>query len=390
MRGTVPPEAVADDDDGQTDRYSVDIQDTDIQEQLLDELQARHDDDRAAATSSSDGPLVPAATGRRGRPRKEPSTWPKGWTDTDSSYVPDRLQNNAPRMADPSVSSSNIVTGQRARKPTNQALATYYKSFAVALNPTAPSKLIGEMPKLRLHRDQLPLPPKRWKDLSSHPFSTEFAQAARDELASCWAKDCFKDTEATTATADAEVLPLMWVFTYKFDEDGYLYKFKARICVRGDLQETWGETYAATLAIKIFRCLIALAAAFDLQMYQFDAMNAFLNARLPRRLYCRTPEGFTDEYGELLELQRALYGLKEAPLLWYQELSSTLKKFGLKPVQGAPCMYTNNQLIVFFYVDDIVVLVHPLNTTYFQTFKQQLLGTYEIRRLGELKWFLGI
>ena len=100
-------------------------------------------------------------------------------------------------------------------------------------------------------------------------------------------------------------------------------------------------------------------------MFQFDAMNAFLNARLPRKMYCRTPEGFADELGELLELQRALYGLKEAPLLWYQELSSTLQKLGLKPVPGALCLYINNKLIVFFYVDDIVVLVYLLNTSYY-------------------------
>jgi len=140
-------------------------------------------------------------------------------------------------MADPSIGSSNIIAGKRTRKPLDQALATYYQAFAVALNPTALSKLAGEMPKLRLHRDQLPDAPKRWKDLKDHSFGTEFAQAARAELDSCWAKDCFKQTEANATTADAEVLPLMWVFTYKFDKDGYLYKFKARICVRGDLQE---------------------------------------------------------------------------------------------------------------------------------------------------------
>ena len=134
-------------------------------------------------------------------------------------------------MADPSIGSSNIITGKRTRKPPDHALATYYRAFAVAINPTAPSKLAGEMPKLRLHRDQLPDPPKRWRDLNDHPFGAEFAQAARAEFDSCWAKDCFKQTEATATTADAEVLPLMWVFTYKFDEDGYLYKFKARICV---------------------------------------------------------------------------------------------------------------------------------------------------------------
>ena len=54
------------------------------------------------------------------------------------------------------------------------------------------------------------------------------------------------------------ILPLMWVFTYKLDEDGYLLKFKARIVVRGDLQKSqFQDIYAAMLAARVFRALIA-------------------------------------------------------------------------------------------------------------------------------------
>lgn len=379
-------------------------EDSAVEEDLEQQLQQYTDQDddssmisnralqsESATIDTTFGPLKPVASGYDSeQPHDAPRKFPKGWENSDD-YVPDRQKNNAPRMMNPEVgSSSNIVSGKRARKQTNQALAAYYGAFASAANPSAPSKLSGELPKIQLHLDQLPPPPKRWKDLKSHPFGEEFTQAARAEFDSCWTKCCFKRTKATSATADAEALPLMWVFTYKFDEDGYLYKFKARLCVRGDLQQTWGDTYAATLAMKVFRSLVAIAAAFDLQMFQFDALNAFLNARLPRKMYCRTPEGFTDEVGELIELLRALYGLKEAPLLWYQELSSTLKKLGLNPVPETPCLFTNDRLIVFFYVDDIVVLVHPLNLTAYSVFKQQLLSTYDLRELGELSWFLGI
>jgi hypothetical protein len=44
----------------------------------------------------------------------------------------------------------------------------------------------------------------------------------------------------------------MWVFTYKFNEDRYLLKYKARLVVREDLQERYGDTYAATLAACLF------------------------------------------------------------------------------------------------------------------------------------------
>jgi hypothetical protein len=55
-------------------------------------------------------------------------------------------------------------------------------------------------------------------------------------------------TTAIEEELHEEIVPLMWLFSYKFDEDGYLYKHKARLVVRGDLQDNWGDTYAATLA----------------------------------------------------------------------------------------------------------------------------------------------
>jgi hypothetical protein len=109
-----------------------------------------------------------------------------------------------------------------------------------------------------------------------------------------------------------------------------------------------------------------------------------------RKLFCYTPEGFTKQYGELLLILRALYGLKEALLLWYAELQKTLKKLELKPVPGVPCLFANHDLIVFFYVDDIVVLVHPSKLGYKEEFKKRLLQIYDLRILSELSWFLRI
>jgi hypothetical protein len=43
------------------------------------------------------------------------------------------------------------------------------------------------------------------------------------------------------------LLLLMWVFTYKFDNNGYLIRYKARFYGRGDLQYTEEDTYATTL-----------------------------------------------------------------------------------------------------------------------------------------------
>ena len=178
----------------------------------------------------------------------------------------------------------------------------------------------------------------------------------------------------------------MWVFTYKCDSSGYLIKHKARIVVRGDLQPASQlETYAATLAARTFRFLMALVVLFDLETAQFDAVNAFVNSELDETVYCQSPPGF-EAPGHCLRLRRALYGLRRSPLLWWKLLTKVLQQLGLKQLAGdESCLFGNQYLIVFFYVDDIVVLYHKQYTQQYANFKQQLLTQFEIKDLGELK-----
>jgi hypothetical protein len=113
----------------------------------------------------------------------------------------------------------------------------------------------------------MPDPPKRFKDVALHLYADLYRKAMQKEMNDCWRKGCFENTKATQFTADAEILPLMWVYTNKFDEDGYFLKAKARLVVRGNLQTQWGDTYAATLAAKTFRALVAMATKFGLLMF---------------------------------------------------------------------------------------------------------------------------
>src|ERR1700729_1632525 len=134
---------------------------------------------------------------------------------------------------------------------------------------------------------------------------------------------------------------------------------------------------------------MAIAAAFDLEIQQYDAVSAFMNAKLSKLVYCYCPEGF-NQIGYILELLMALYGLKISLLLWYKELTSTLIKFRLKPVLGTNCLFTDKQLIVFFYIDNIAALFAKKDLPRLEEFEAKLLYKYEIRALGELQWFLGI
>jgi len=124
-----------------------------------------------------------------------------------------------------------------------------------------------------------------------------------------------------------------------------------------------------------------------LETLQLDAVNAFTNSVLDEIVYCQFPEGF-EQTGTCLQLLQALYGLRRSPLLWLKEFSSILIKLGLQQIPGQPCLFTNGNIIIFFYVDDIVLLGRESSTL--QQFKDQLLQHYEMRILGEINWFLGI
>jgi hypothetical protein len=216
------------------------------------------------------------------------------------TYVPDQRQNNAPQRQDPSVSQDNIVTGIRRRRQAHfiEAAPDLSKYFAFAATIAQSneatknaSQFRNQPDPTRIHRDNLPPPPRHWKALKNHQYRQQFKAAGHVEFDSCWKKGTFAKPDST-ALYPNNAVPLMWVFTYKFDEDGYLLKYKARLVVRGDLQEQYGDTYAATLAARLFRALMALACAFNLKAIQYDVPNAFLNATLDRTLTVRTPDGF--------------------------------------------------------------------------------------------------
>lgn len=239
----------------------------------------------------------------------------------------------------------------------------------------------------RPHRDQLPPPPRDYYDAKKHPLWSSIETAIQKEYTSIESQGVF---ELVDQDSEMKAIPLKWVFAYKFDSEGYMVKVKARLCVRGDKQEVNDlDTYAATLAAETMRFLFAIAAYFDLEMRQFDAVAAFLNCPLDEVVHCHPPAGFPHP-GKVWRLQRALYGLRRAPHLWHNELSAYLQGDDLKAVAGVNCVYHNRWLVVFFFVDDIICLYRRENQKLFNAFQQRLSSKYKMSIVGEPQWFLGI
>jgi len=244
----------------------------------------------------------------------------------------------------------------------------------------------------RRKRADMPAPPLNWTQMKKHPFAQGFHGAATKEFQDLWAKDTFKKVRLSKEEAK-NAIPLKWVFTDKFNENSDHDKHKARICVRGDLQKDPGnDLYAATGAYRTFRMLLALVAAFDLDLEQVDVTNAFVNALLKDIVYVQYPDGFKKQQGEYLQLLRALYGLKISPKLWFEECSSKLKELGFSACVDEPCLLINKDtgVIIFFYVDDFLIASPKSKRAEVEKLKAELDTTYGIRDFGPAKHFLNV
>lgn len=60
------------------------------------------------------------------------------------------------------------------------------------------------------------------------------------------------------------------------------------------------------------------------------------------------------------------------------------------PVPGVPCLFVKQDLLVFFFVDDIIVACHLRSMNLMSEFEARLASRYNIKRIGIPEYFLGI
>lgn len=69
-----------------------------------------------------------------------------------------------------------------------------------------------------------------------------------------------------------------------------------------------------------YKVLFAMAAAQDYEIEQMDVKTAFLYGEV-EKIYVQQPEKFNDGTGRVCKLKRALYGLEQAPRVWFYLVS---------------------------------------------------------------------
>ncbi|GKA83568.1 putative ribonuclease H-like domain-containing protein [Tanacetum coccineum] len=126
-----------------------------------------------------------------------------------------------------------------------------------------------------------------------------------------------------------------WVFRNKKDERGIVIRNKARLVAQGYTQEEgidYDEVFAPVARIEAIRLFLAYASFKDFVVYQMDVKSAFLYGKIEEEVYVCQPPGFEDPDfpDRVYKVEKALYGLHQAPRAWYETLSTYLLDNGFQ------------------------------------------------------------
>nr|GEZ86633.1 copia protein [Tanacetum cinerariifolium] len=120
-----------------------------------------------------------------------------------------------------------------------------------------------------------------------------------------------------------------WVFQNKKDERGIMIRNKARLVAQGHTQEKgidFDEVFAPVARIEEIRLFLAYASFKDFVVYQMDVKSAFLYEKIKKEVYvCQRPRFVDPNFPDkVYKVEKALYGLHQAPRAWYETLSTYL------------------------------------------------------------------
>ena len=198
----------------------------------------------------------------------------------------------------------------------------------------------------------------------SDPDTLSYDEAMRDKDLTKWQAAASKEireleekgtwVEVQQSEATTRILPGTWVFKRKRTPDGEISKFKARYCVRGDLQESEQENYSPVVNWSTIRIVLTLSLILGWELACIDFNNAFVQATLNEPVWIHLPRGFRSSLKgtTCLRLVKSLYGLSSAPRLWYDHLIQALKEDGFQMSKHDQCLLYKENIIIFLWVDD--------------------------------------
>ncbi|GKD99141.1 putative ribonuclease H-like domain-containing protein [Tanacetum coccineum] len=179
----------------------------------------------------------------------------------------------------------------------------------------------------------------------------------------------------------------MNVFRNKKDKRGIVVRNKAKLVAQGYTQEEgidYDEVFAPVARIEAIRLFLAYASYMGFIVYQMDVKSAFLYGTIEEEVYVCQPPGFEDTHfpDKVYKVEKALYGLHQAPRAWYETLSTYLleNRFRRGTIDKT----------LFFKKDKSDILLGLQRSLYVLSLKKMMHKRFQMSSIRELTFFLGL
>ncbi|KAJ9557675.1 hypothetical protein OSB04_012289 [Centaurea solstitialis] len=197
--------------------------------------------------------------------------------------------------------------------------------------------------------------------------------------------------------SDANIVGNRWLFRHKFDRNGRLERYKARLVAQGFSQQPgldFDDTFSPVVKPATIRTVLSIFISRNWPIHQLDVKNAFLHGDLTETVYMRQPPGYVNRSfpDHVCRLRKALYGLKQAPRAWYHRFAVYLSSLGFLSSKTDTSLFTyhrgSDTIYLLLYVDDIILTAS--SPTLISMVISKLSSEFPMSDLGPLSFFLGI
>jgi len=210
--------------------------------------------------------------------------------------------------------------------------------------------------------------PSRYEDVMPEVCPEHASwRAAMDEEMRSMERFCVYNRVPRSAAKGRQILGCGWVYKRKVNKLGEVSRYRGRLVARGCSQRPYDSfdpdhTYSPVCHKDSLRLFLSVCAAENLEVRKCDVTAAFLQADLKEKIFMRMPPGYSstiDGEEAIMELNRAVYGLKQASASFYTAMDSHLKAKGFVPTLGDPCLYrrvnsNGSVILACLYVDDLL------------------------------------
>nr|GEZ80777.1 copia protein [Tanacetum cinerariifolium] len=156
---------------------------------------------------------------------------------------------------------------------------------------------------------------------------------------------------------------IKWVLKNKKDERGIVIRNKSKLVAQGHTQDEgidYDEVFTPVEGIEAIRLFLAYDSFMWFTVYQMDVKSAFLYGTIDEEVYVMQPPRFQDlEFpARVYKVEKAMYGLHQAPRAWYGTLSKYLLTNDFQKGTIDQTLFIRRQkgdfILVQVYMDDII------------------------------------